>query len=69
MNLRDWIYKNKMTVSSLARYLGVHRSYIHKWLRGDKVPSAEIMQTLAKISGNRIHSHEQLLDIRKKEVF
>ena len=69
MNLRDWLYKVRLSVSYFAALINVNRSYVHMWMRGYKIPSQRIMSKIQEITINQVTEKEQLIDdkIRKKK--
>lgn len=70
MNLREWLFKNRMRIIFFAALMKVDRSYVHRWMKGECVPSAKLMSKIKEISMDEICKPEDLIDapiIRKKE--
>jgi len=67
MNLREYIFSKRISVSDLAKHLNVSRKYIYLWFTGSNMPSQEILNRISSFTKGKIHSFEQLLDKRKND--
>ena len=63
MNLREWLFKQRLSITYFAGLLKVDRSYVHQWMSGLNVPSEKIMMKIRKISMNRVSKTEDLKDV------
>jgi len=64
MNLREWLFENRLSVTYFAGLLKVDRSYVHKWMKGSKTPSYKIMEKIRRLSTNQVKSKADLKDTR-----
>lgn len=64
MPIRDWIFKNKLTVKDFAKLLGVDRSYVYMWLNGDKKPSEKMLARIKELTNDQVQTFEDLLEHR-----
>jgi len=55
MKLADWLYDYCMTPQVLRKRLRVtHRSTVHKWIYGDRVPRPEYILKIEALSGGQV---------------
>ena len=62
MNLREWLFKNRMRLIYFAALMKVDRTYVHKWMRGTHAPSEKVMKRIREISLGTISTHDDLRD-------
>ena len=65
--LRNWLNRNKISVTFLAELLRIDRSYIHKWTRGIEIPSAAIMRRLVELSMGHVENIKDLVDEEERK--
>lgn len=66
-NLREWLFKNRLSVTYLAKYLGINRSYVHMWMSGRKSPSDRLMTKIRELSKEEVSTQEDLIDEKKED--
>jgi transcriptional regulator with XRE-family HTH domain len=55
MSLADYLRKNNLSPSEFASLCGVKNAEtVRKWLRGDRIPRAEMMQRIIKASSGHV---------------
>ena len=54
LTIKEWLKKNKMTVTSLAKLLNCTPQSIHNWKAGKMKPHHLYMQKLMKITHNEV---------------
>jgi transcriptional regulator with XRE-family HTH domain len=64
MDLREYLFKNNLTIVRLAKILNANRQYIHAWLRGDISPSQDLLNKIKTLTNGQISTFEQLVDRR-----
>lgn len=62
MNLREWLFKNRMRLIYFSALMKVDRTYVHKWMRGTHAPSEKVMKRIREISLGTISTHDDLRD-------
>lgn len=62
MDLRTWLFHNRMKVTEFARLIGIHRSYVHMWMSGTKKPHAKLMDEIRELTMGKVDSFDALLD-------
>lgn len=67
MNLREWLFRQRLSITYFAGLIKVDRSYIYQWMQGKNIPSNQIMDRIRKISRNEVSTHEDLKDEREKK--
>ena len=65
MILRTWLRKHSLSITYFAAVLKVHRSYVHKWMKGQRVPSERIMKKIREISMDLVGSIDDLVDLQE----
>lgn|GEM_PF-7073678 len=60
--LREWMFKKKISITFLSALLHVDRTYIHKLMKGQKIPSDKLMEKFRELSLNQIFEKEDLID-------
>lgn len=65
MPLRDWLYKNRVSIKNFCAVIGVDRSYVHQWLRGDYIPSDTVMTKIRAFTADQVFTKEELKDEQK----
>ena len=61
--LHVWCFEKNITIQDFANILGVSRSLITRWNRGDRHPSAVIMGQIKKITKGFISTPQDLLNV------
>lgn len=64
MNLREWLFSKRMSITFFAAVMKVDRSYVHRWLKGNNVPSDYIMDRIREISLDKVYHKEDLKDVQ-----
>ena len=70
MNLREWLFAKRMSITFFSALMRVNRSSVYHWMKGQNVPSDKIMEKIREISLDRVYHKEELKDVeidRKKE--
>lgn len=52
--LKQWMEERGLSLSELARTLGVSRQAVQQWVKGSSYPSTPVLAQLEKISEGRI---------------
>ena len=65
MDLPEYLFKNKISVIKFAKILGTERTYVHRWMSGDRIPSKNMLQKISNATEGQITRFDQLLDKRK----
>lgn len=66
MNLREWLFRTRITVSEFSTLIGITRSYLYSILRGDNNPSPLLLDRVKDITLGKISAVEQLRYMAKK---
>lgn len=66
MPLRDWLFKNRMTVATFARLMLIDRSYVYMWFSGKKRPSLEMLGEIKEFTIGQVSTYDDLLEYRGK---
>jgi transcriptional regulator with XRE-family HTH domain len=66
MNLREWLFTQRLSIKYFAGLMRVDRSYVHRWLKGTRLPSEDIMKRIREISLDSVFNPEDLKDVEKK---
>ena len=66
MNLREWLFKQRLSITFFAALMKVDRSYVHRWLKGTNLPSADVMDRIREISMDQVNEYEDLKDVKIK---
>jgi transcriptional regulator with XRE-family HTH domain len=64
MNLREWLFKHQLKITYFAAVLKVDRTYVHKWMKGQRIPSEKIMKKIREMTIDQVGSLEDLKDIK-----
>jgi transcriptional regulator with XRE-family HTH domain len=64
--LRDWLYQKRLSITFFAALLHVDRTYIHKLMKGQKIPSDKLMEKIREISLDEIYNKEDLIDEKRE---
>lgn len=67
MDLREYIFRNNITLSDLAKRLNTPRTYIYRWLAGLQFPSKELLEKISILTDGQITKFEQLIDRRRDD--
>lgn len=62
MNLREWLFSKRLSMTYFAALIKVDRSYVYRWMRGQCFPSPKIMRKIKEITINEVTSHKGLVD-------
>ncbi len=62
MTLREWLFKQRLSITYFAYILKVDRTYVYRWMKGEKVPSQKIMDKIRKITLDQVSNFEDLKD-------
>lgn len=54
MKLVDWIYKNKMSRTELAKKLNYNKVYIFEVVRQDAIPGRKLAEQIRDFTGNEV---------------
>jgi transcriptional regulator with XRE-family HTH domain len=65
MKLREWLFKNRLSVTYFAAILKVDRSYVHMWLRGTKFPSQELLDKIRTLTVGKVRGIKDLKDVKR----
>lgn len=68
MNLREWLFKQGLSITFFAALMKVDRSYVHRWFNGQKIPSERVMKRIREISMGTISTVEDLKDVERKRT-
>jgi len=66
MNLREWLFKQRLSITFFAALMKVDRTYVHRWFTGQKVPSEDVMERIREISMGQVTNKEDLKDAKPK---
>ena len=66
MKLRDWLDRCKLSVVQFAGIIKVDRSYVHKWMRGEYVPSKKIMDRIRDVTLEKVFVFDDLVTKKRK---
>ncbi len=66
VNLMEWIKKRGMNVECFALLTKIDKSYVYKFIRGDKIPSDRLMKKIKKITMGEISKPEDLITCQKE---
>jgi transcriptional regulator with XRE-family HTH domain len=58
MNLRDWLYKNRLTVTDFARSIGVSRDWMSMIVHGYGKPGARLRRDIAIATKGEVSEDE-----------
>ncbi len=61
VNLMEWIKKRGMNVECFAIMAKIDKSYVYKFIRGEKIPSDRLMKKIKKITMGEIQCPEDLV--------
>lgn len=64
MNLREWLFSKRMSITFFSAVMKVDRSYVHRWLKGNNVPSDYIMDRIREMSLDKVYHKEDLKDVQ-----
>jgi DNA-binding transcriptional regulator YiaG len=62
MNLRRWLFENRMTLTLFAKKIGVTRWTVHNWKNGRNTPTSTHMEAIRSLTGGKITKEEDLND-------
>lgn len=65
MDLKEYLYKNNITITEFARLLDLNRSFIYRWFDGIQFPSEEVLKQISELTNGTIKTKNQLVDRRK----
>lgn len=63
MNLREWLFKQRISIKFFSTLINVDRTYVHKWMKGTHVPSEEVLEKIRELSLNEVSSNDDLKDV------
>lgn len=66
MNLKEWLFMQRLSITVFAGLLKVDRTYVHRWFTGKKIPSDEVMERIRTLTMGNIDSKEDLKDEKQK---
>jgi transcriptional regulator with XRE-family HTH domain len=64
MDLREYIFRNNISISDLAKRLDTARQYIYRWLDGSQFPSKKLLEKISVLTEGKITKFDQLMDRR-----
>ena len=62
MNLRDWLYKTRITVKDFSKLVRVNRSYLHTIINGSCIPSKKILKRISEVTIGQVSELADLVD-------
>lgn len=62
MDLKDWLTKNKMTLSRFATRVGSSRGAVMKWVSGERFPRTRMLMEIEEITNGEVTA----IDFHKK---
>lgn len=62
MNLREWLFSKRLSITYFAGLLKVDRCYVHRWIAGKQIPSEKIMKKIRELTLGQIRKFEELKD-------
>jgi transcriptional regulator with XRE-family HTH domain len=65
MDLPEYLFKNKISITKFAKILGTQRPYVHCWLNGTRIPSKNMLERISGATDGQITRFDQLLDKRQ----
>ncbi len=65
MNLKEWMFKKKISVTLLSALLHIHRTYLHQLINGKKIPSDKLMEKIREVSVGEVCNKAEIVDRRK----
>ena len=68
MTLREWLFKQRLSITFFAALMKVDRSYVHRWMKGSHIPSPKIMDRIREISMDQINKYKDLKDVKVKRT-
>ncbi|MEN8236156.1 MAG: helix-turn-helix domain-containing protein [Pseudomonadota bacterium] len=60
MNLREWLFHNRITVTQLAKDLGISRTHLNLISSGQRRPSPDLAKRIEEITKNGVTKAELL---------
>lgn len=63
MNLKQYLSKRKMSISEMARLLGVSKQYMSLIIKGKKFPSIHLSRDIESITNGEITAYELLNEV------
>ena len=66
MNLRDWLYDKKITITKFAKDLSVSRDHMNSIITGRHKTSARLAKDIVLATGGKVAPHE-FADKRKEK--
>jgi transcriptional regulator with XRE-family HTH domain len=54
VKLKKWMTRTRKSQAQLARELGVSRSLVCHWMRGDRMPGRGKLKTISQLTGLKI---------------
>lgn len=67
MELREWLFRKRMTVTELAKELGVSRPYLNSIVLGVKRPGPQLAKKIEEATNGSVKVLELLFPETKKE--
>jgi transcriptional regulator with XRE-family HTH domain len=62
MTLREWLFKQKISISFFCALIKIDRSYLYRLMTGKKKPSDKLMAKIREISLDQVYEQKDLLD-------
>ena len=62
MKLREWLYRARITIKDFSTSLEIDRSYLHMLMRGDRIPSDELMIKITQATSGKVKKITDILD-------
>jgi DNA-binding transcriptional regulator YdaS (Cro superfamily) len=63
MELDEYLFRNKITKTSFADKIGVHRNYLHQILRKERAPSPQLAIKIEKETNGAVTKEQLRPDI------
>lgn len=58
MKLKDWLEKERLTVTDFARRLKKPQPTVARYVNGDRIPEPEIMRDIARETSNEVMAND-----------
>jgi transcriptional regulator with XRE-family HTH domain len=64
ISLKEWLFIHRITVKDFAQTLGITRIYLHQIIKGQFIPSDDLMERIKQNTEGWISTYDDLLDKR-----
>jgi hypothetical protein len=68
MKLEVWLEKHAMPIEIFAERIGVHRSSVYRFIKGEAYPRRETMRRIEEVTKNQV-SMKDIRDTDTRKIF